>query len=101
MGTEELSVTLTESNCGASILRRLIDLPKTVYLTSFPLARETDNAIGIGASHLCRGTRSGAGKKLPEKLRLVVSARTEVVIREAKVRMQGPNVRWFLSSLTT
>ena len=40
-------------------------------------------------------------KKLPVKLRLIVSSRTEVVIREAKVRMQGPSVRWFLSSLTT
>jgi len=37
-------------------------------------------------------------KKFPVKLRLSVSARTEVVIREAKVRVQGPNVPWFLSS---
>ena len=72
-------------------LRRLIDVPKTVSITSFPLARETEPSESVRPTSVAVHVPKPE-KKLPVKLRLIVSARTEVVIREAKVRMQGPSV---------
>jgi len=37
-------------------------------------------------------------KKIPQKLKPNVSARAEVDTREAKVKMQGPSVLYFISS---